>query len=290
MTNLCLDVLPLVPKEIVTAIGDIAELTALIRTTVPFGVGDPSSNLEVEIEAEYSTRLSKQLLKLAIMLAVVRQKSAVGFEELETIMRVGLDTLPPKRFKILRELYWSEKPLSKAELVEAIGFDRWTIMDSMKNLEYIGLVKGRAETIEKGIVDFYEASDRIKKQLFALFDMKTDRKGVKSLELKNPLPPCDSIRTIPIPVIKTLSITNGSTKAQDYPVIPEFRGGSMISGIRAENPNYTVGAPDGSLVPVFGGSYWPKVCVRCHFEAGTPDELMRHVEVCGGSFIPKVGG
>ncbi|MCJ7767362.1 hypothetical protein MUP79_03100 [Candidatus Bathyarchaeota archaeon] len=186
MTNLCLDVLPLVPPEIVTAIGNIAELTALIRTTVPFGVGDPSSNLEVEIEPEYSTRLSKQLLKVAIMLAVVRQKSAVGFEELETVMRVGLDTLPPKRFKILRELYWSEKPLSKAELVEATGFDRWTIMDSMKNLEYIQLVKGYGETVGNYVVDYYEVADRIKTQMFALFELKTDEKGLRRLELRNP--------------------------------------------------------------------------------------------------------
>jgi len=209
MKSLCLEVLPSVSPEIVKAIGDIAELVALVRTTIPYGIGDPSSNMEVEIEAEYSTRLSKQLLKLAIMLAVVRQKSEVGFGELETILRVGLDTLPPKRFKILRELYWAEKPLSKAELVDKTGFDRWTVADSMKNLEYIGLVKGRSETDEKGTVDFYEVSEGIKAQMGVLFDEKpAEGKNPRRLELRNPVPPF----VLPIPKIKALANTNGSTR------------------------------------------------------------------------------
>jgi len=243
MKNLCLEVLPIVPKEIVTAIGDIAELTALIRTTVPFGVGDPSSNMEVEIEPEYSTRLSKQLLKLAIMLAIVRQKSEMGFEELETIMRVGLDTLPPKRFKILRELFWSEKPLSKFELVEATGFDRWTIMDSMKNLEHIGLVKGYTETTEKGPVDFYEVSEGIRTQIEALFEEKNaEGENPRRLELKNPVPSF----VLPIPKIKALSITNGSTTPQAIPyTVNVVQGVPPLGSIPDFQPKPTEAKPNG---------------------------------------------
>jgi len=197
MGTLCLNVLPPVPDEMREAIGNIAELAALVRTTVPWGVGDPGSNMEVEIEPEYSTRLSKQLLKLATMLAVVRRKSTVGFEELETVMRVGLDTLPPKRFKILRELYWSERPLCKAEIVGATKFEKWTVQDSMKNLELIGLVKGHEEKVGSGTVDFYEASDSIKTLIGALCDTKIIE-GVKRLELKNPLPVPEVKASIPI--------------------------------------------------------------------------------------------
>lgn len=130
-SQLKFDVIPPVPPGIEDAITNLAELTALARTYLPRGLGD-FGVVSYDPEPEYSTRLVKQLLKLASMLAPVRGKPEVTADEFKLIVKVGEDTCAPHRLRIFRAMF--SRSLTGYEISRDAGLPRSTVYDILRDL------------------------------------------------------------------------------------------------------------------------------------------------------------
>ncbi|MGA9732115.1 MAG: hypothetical protein WBQ83_15635 [Candidatus Acidiferrales bacterium] len=100
------------PDHAKDAIARIADFTAKARTHVARHWR--SREVEHLPVPEEGGRLSVQLNKLAMALALIRGRTVVEKEDIETIQRVADDSLPPMRFKAIQELLLG--PRSQAEL------------------------------------------------------------------------------------------------------------------------------------------------------------------------------
>ena len=95
-------------EKIFNKILHLALFVAQIRMAIPESswrsalIGMTS---DFETAPEYATRLSKQLLKLIKMLAIVRGRKKVTDEDYNTTVRVAFDTCPPTRLAIILYLY-----------------------------------------------------------------------------------------------------------------------------------------------------------------------------------------
>ncbi len=127
----------------------LAEFVAIIRTPVSGG----DEEFEYIPEPELSTRLVKQLKKLAICLARVHKKEEVGNEEIEIIRQVCLDTSPPDRLMVLNEIRNGLIP--DAEMIaDAIGLTTGKTRLILANLTRLGLIKLEKSALEKGGVSY----------------------------------------------------------------------------------------------------------------------------------------
>lgn len=129
-----------IKPEYLQQIAEIADTTAILRTPV-------SRNFDPTIE--YATRLSKQLLKLGKLLAIIRDKTEITQDEIHTLQRVGRDTCLPNRIKILKVM---EDPLSYTtrELAEKTKLPLSTCWRTLKQMTHLGLGKHEQEWTETG--------------------------------------------------------------------------------------------------------------------------------------------
>ena len=88
-------------EEMGQKIDNLASLVALLRTAVP---KNRKGELEFLPEPEVGTRLCQQFAKLGAGLALVRGKSAIEAEEYEVLARVGRDSVPSLRWRIVAGL------------------------------------------------------------------------------------------------------------------------------------------------------------------------------------------
>lgn len=104
LNNLDFTSLPTLTEEQGAQIVEIAKFIARGRTPVfcDYYAGK-ISNLETP-EPEIPTRCVKQLKKLAIGLAIVRQRKTVTVKEMKTLTRVARDTIDQKMEKIIRSM------------------------------------------------------------------------------------------------------------------------------------------------------------------------------------------
>ena len=158
--NIDLTWVPNVPTVIGDRIGCLAELTALARASVPRSIGEGGA--ECAIEPEYSTRIYKQLLKLAQMLAIVRQLTVVGKAELRTISRIAIDSCVPHRIDVLKALYG--RVLTGYEVAQMTGIPRPNVYRGLENLEALGFV-----TVSDDQPTSYRLTPLITKGLEAVF-------------------------------------------------------------------------------------------------------------------------
>ncbi len=90
---------PKLSKKVMTRIGQFAEIIAIGRTHV---YRDRySREIDYVPEPEANTRIAKQLSALARGIASLEQKPSVTEDEVQDVFRVGLDSLPPNRRKII---------------------------------------------------------------------------------------------------------------------------------------------------------------------------------------------
>lgn len=90
---------PKLPKKTLERIASFAEIIAIGRTHV---YRDRfSRNIDYVPEPEANTRIAKQLSALAKGIASLEQKPSVTEDEVQDVFRVGLDSLPPTRRKII---------------------------------------------------------------------------------------------------------------------------------------------------------------------------------------------
>ncbi len=135
--------LPEVPETLVLPLTAIADLTAIARSHVP---RDRQHNMRYLPRPEVGTRLGKELAKLLLALALIREKTAPGFEELSTVARVAEDCMPPNRLLILRELQRAAG-LKLSEVTQRTGLPRTTAGQVLQDLNVLRLVE--VEDVEK---------------------------------------------------------------------------------------------------------------------------------------------
>jgi len=128
-------------------IASIADFTARARTHVARNWRTREiENLPVP---EEGGRLSVQLNKLAMALALVRGRTIVEEEDINTIQRVADDCLPPMRLKVIREL--RSGPLSQAELGKKTAIPETSVRRQLEDLEMLNVVKRSAENEKYGL-------------------------------------------------------------------------------------------------------------------------------------------
>ena len=134
------EVKPISEKHL-TAIKHIAQSVAILRTPVSISFWKFEVNEAAQPMIEYPTRLSKQLLKLAYALAVVRGKTEVTDEELRTVKRVGRDTCVPNRIKILEAMKNTTDQYKTSILADETKIPLATCWRELKEMEYLGVVE-----------------------------------------------------------------------------------------------------------------------------------------------------
>jgi hypothetical protein len=97
---------PYVSEEVEERIYDLAEILSTCRTHVH---RDRNDDIPYVPQAELLPRISKQLARLGMSLAMVRGRPAVGPAELRVMKRVVLDSLPTNRRLLLGSLYKADR-------------------------------------------------------------------------------------------------------------------------------------------------------------------------------------
>lgn len=92
------------PKELVEPLIVVAKFLALCRTPVAIQSNHSDFYFDFVPTPERPTRLVKQLKKLTKCLAVVREKRVVSENEIQSAIRVALDTCPQDRLDVLKAL------------------------------------------------------------------------------------------------------------------------------------------------------------------------------------------
>lgn len=96
------------PEKYDSYLDHLAIFTATART--PLSFHEKGSFFYEQVPTpEQPTRLVKQMKRLAKLLAIVRHKSKIDDEEMKTLHRVALDTIPPDRRAVLESVHTAPK-------------------------------------------------------------------------------------------------------------------------------------------------------------------------------------
>lgn len=130
------------PEELLPALEEMAELVAIGRTPVE---RDPNSKLITKKpRPEEPLRLVKQLVSLAIGIAMARQKLVVTPSEIELACRVGVDSMPPVRSEVLlalAELY--PDAVTAEQLADKFSLPKSTVKHWLADVYALRLVTKR---------------------------------------------------------------------------------------------------------------------------------------------------
>ena len=144
----------------------LSDFIATARSHVP---RDHSHALCYMPRPEVGTRLGKELTKLFLALAVVRQKDRPGRAELRTVVRVAEDCLPPNRCAILRCLKHAAGPVRVAQVSQATKLPWSTAKDTLEDLCVLGVVERAGNVVSETAKDaLWQFSARRKRQLAQL--------------------------------------------------------------------------------------------------------------------------
>jgi len=244
------DEVPQIPPGIKQAISNLAELTALARTIVPKGLGD-HGNVEVDIQPEYSTRIVKQLLKLAQLLAIVRQ-SQVTTDELRTVARVAEDSCTPFRLQILKTML--NESLTGYEIAQRIRISKATVYRALESLELLGFATYEEHQEESGAIRRYQLTPAIKNAINAVYDF-TDGK-------------------------ETLRVVHGFLQDSAQDRVNQSIPTRSYPDIQPCKKTWTTNPPCSSTHPptmTDPASPW-RACELCNAPLNNPDNAIRHNE------------
>lgn len=126
-------------------IGRLAQLGAILRTVVsrsPFG-----QEVLVIPEWEEATRYAKQLAKMAMALAYVRDKPTNGLEEMEDLKALVRDAMDARIEKICQVVY-SEPGLEANQIADRINLPAWTVRQCLDNLAVARVVLHQRQSLK----------------------------------------------------------------------------------------------------------------------------------------------
>ncbi len=89
---------------------------------------------------EMPDRLNQLLYNLTRGHALVCGRENISKEDLQTTLRVALDSAPPNRSKIFKHLIYNDGSLSTNEVIEILGCSRPTALKLMEEMAILGLV------------------------------------------------------------------------------------------------------------------------------------------------------
>jgi DNA-binding transcriptional ArsR family regulator len=125
-----------IPNSLQNNLVDLADFTAKARSSVP---RDRNGTLLYRPKPEVGTRLGKELGKLLLALAAVREKPVPDVVDFATVRRVGEDCLPPNRLAVISAL--KRGPLRPSEIVRATGLPHATADRTLEDLSVLGMVE-----------------------------------------------------------------------------------------------------------------------------------------------------
>jgi hypothetical protein len=128
-----------VSKEQLSEIQKMAMATAVLRTPVSMRIWRGEVSDIIPVSVEYPTRLSKQLLKAAYALSIVRGKTEVTTAEIDTVRRLARDTGYPNRIKIIQAMELTYEYKTR-EVSERTKIPLSTCWRELKELEYLDVV------------------------------------------------------------------------------------------------------------------------------------------------------
>jgi len=136
-----LDLLPratgcVIPDSLREKLVTLADFTAKARSSV---ARDRNGVLLYRPKPEVGTRLGKELGKLLLALAAVREKPKPDIVDFATVRRVGEDCLPPNRLAVISAL--SRGPRRQSEIAAATGLPHTTLDRTLQDLSVLGLTK-----------------------------------------------------------------------------------------------------------------------------------------------------
>ena len=134
------------PDEAKDAIASIAHFTAKARTQVARDYR--TREIEQFPVPEEGGRLSVQLNKLAMALALVRGRTTVEAADVETIQRVADDSIPPMRSKVIRAL--RTQPVTEAVLERDTRIPNTSVRRILEDLELLGTLNrgGKGDAVK----------------------------------------------------------------------------------------------------------------------------------------------
>lgn len=115
-----------------------------------------SREIELIPDSELPTRLSKQLITLALAFSLI-EKGQFTNEDYELIYKIGLDTLPQKRKLAIETLIKADDYLETADVAMEIGYPTNTTRRILEDLHGLGLVTRQHEG--KGFADNWLIND-----------------------------------------------------------------------------------------------------------------------------------
>jgi hypothetical protein len=151
-----------VSSEFSSEIQHLAQATAILRTPVSINFWKFEVNCALTPSVEFPTRLSKQLLKLAYELAVVRRSPCITNAEMETVRRIARDTVYPNRLKIVKTMIKTvehEAEYTTREIADKTDIPLSTCWRELKELEYLGVVK--YEKVEEVYNNYTQATRHV---------------------------------------------------------------------------------------------------------------------------------
>jgi hypothetical protein len=128
---------PTVSEPQLELIGNLADFVSRARSTVERD--NRSREIERAPEAEGPGRLAKQFHKLARGLARVAGRTAVDAEDIRRLLRVGVDSLPPARWAVLRALT-EPRTVTEMKLVAGNEHSESSLRRATEELEALGLI------------------------------------------------------------------------------------------------------------------------------------------------------
>lgn len=137
--NLTIPIPRHVPQSIERQLAALADFTARARSSVARERGGP---VLYKPQAEYGTRLNKELTKLLLALAAIRGHSEPDNEDFATVQRVAEDSLPPNRLLVLNYLRSKESAGcgNVAEIAEAVDLSENTTRLLLEDLRLLKIV------------------------------------------------------------------------------------------------------------------------------------------------------
>ena len=139
------DKIPTIAKNLAFFIVDCAEISSVLRTGVD---RDITHNIKSVPEPEFSTRLSKQYKKIAMVIAWMLGKQKVDFQSISYVYRIALDTIEKKRILILKSLNWTG--LTTKEISDLTLLPSNTVREVLEDLWILGICSRYQEADEQG--------------------------------------------------------------------------------------------------------------------------------------------
>jgi hypothetical protein len=141
---------PVVGRRVMSWLAHLAEVVSVGRSHVD---RDRGGDLNCPPQAELGARLAKQLARLAMGVALVRGRREVTPAEFKVAKRVGLDSLPTNRRRLLAALWEhrkGEEPLAMFRKVLPLAGEN-TVRRELDNLAALGAVRKAAKMLPTGV-------------------------------------------------------------------------------------------------------------------------------------------